>query len=408
MKVLHTLLVVFSAALFTVGSAQITITGGDVGIVFEEESRIEPGSFGTPEFMIVLTPGKNGKMVVGGRMHKTSTIVNISGNLTADNKILAKLLDKAMTPIDGRYNPNNDTIVITRIGNEAKNEVLKRVSTTTKPESHPIEAGQYTGRAGEPEGVWEITVSKGPAGAFNVTGHVTIGEAKIPIKGTLGQSGKLTGTGGPEGSYRIDGAYDFATKTISIKIKGFAVDNTVRLKPEPLQHVSVFGMVSKEVGNVPPPGGDGNGTVEGGMSEDNFFVLVKRRPESEGSMKITHNYSTTMGSTLKPGEIIELRCWSEAEKGGKYPPTIASGAHWIVEGDATILEFKKTLVGITSDGTFTARAEGITRFRVGASGTIRITAGQGGHLWGGSTNWNPVTYTFKYREPAKFSVGGGG
>jgi hypothetical protein len=251
-------------------------------------------------------------------------------------------------------------------------------------------------------------VSKGPAGAFNVIGHVTIGEKKIPIKGTLGQSGKLTGIGGAEENYRVDGAYNFETKSISIKIKGFAVNSIARLEPGPLQHVSVFGLVSKEIGNVPPPGGDGNGTAEGGISEDSFFLLFKRRPESEGSMKITHNYSTTMGSTLKPGDIIELRCWSEAEKGGKYPPTIASGAHWIVEGDATVLEFKKTLVGITSDGTFTARAEGITRFRVGASGTIKITAGQGGQTWGGSTNWNPCTYTFKYREPAKFFVGGGG
>jgi len=88
---------------------------------------------------------------------------------------------------------------------------------------------------------------------------------------------------------------------------------------------------------------------------------------------------------LKPGQIVELTCSSEADRTSR-DVNIGSGCQWIVEGTGAevIGTPTRTFAGTASDGSFRASSTAATRFRVLNSGQIKITASQGGQLWGGS------------------------
>jgi hypothetical protein len=141
------------------------------------------------------------------------------------------------------------------------------------------------------------------------------------------------------------------------------------------------------------------------MDERSFRIEVRMKPPYTGSAFVAHHYSSPLTSRLKPGQIVELTCWSEADRTSR-DFNVGSGCQWIVEGPGAeiIGTPTKTFAGTASDGKFYALSRAATRFRVLNSGQIKITAAQGGQLWGGSDNWNPATYVYKSGEIPAASV----
>jgi hypothetical protein len=160
-----------------------------------------------------------------------------------------------------------------------------------------------------------------------------------------------------------------------------------------------FGLVSKVLGHVPPPAEGNNSITSGSMDERSFRIEVRMKPPYTGSAFVAHHYSSQLTSRLKPGQIVELTCWSEADRTSR-DFNVGSGCQWIVEGaGAEIIGTPtKTFAGTASDGKFYSLSRAVTRFRVLNSGQIKVTAAQGGQLWGGSDNWNPATYVYKFAE----------
>ena len=141
------------------------------------------------------------------------------------------------------------------------------------------------------------------------------------------------------------------------------------------------------------------------MDETSFKIEVRMKPPYIGSAVVTHNYSSPLSSRLKPGQVVELNCWSEAERTGRDAPNLGSGCQWGVSGaGAEVLESTHTFAGAGSDG-FHPSSRAVTRFKVLNSGTITIVAGQNGQLWGGSDNWNPATYVYKFGARPAATVG---
>ncbi|MGC4046379.1 MAG: hypothetical protein QM758_21520 [Armatimonas sp.] len=385
-----------------VASAQISVTGGDMNL-FSAKAAVEPGSFGTPEFFITLVKSKSKQMTVGGRYTAGQSRRSISGILSGTHVLRARLNDGPETAIDGKYNPGNDTIVITRIGNKTVNEVLERFDTLTdKPEKERvIKPGTYTGQTEEPDSSWTVSITPSKSKAFNLVGSATIEGKRREVKGTLYPTGKIVGT--------HNGRYDSDDQSLLIDFPFGPRKLTVVMRQGQMPtKISLFGLVDKKVGNVPGAAEATDHHIEGSVSEDSFSVGIRMKPPYMGEAKISFGFSTNMGSTLKPRQLVELTVWGESSKGGSYQPNLSGTGQWIVEGDgADIVESSKVFVGTASNGQHYASGRGKVLFRVRDQGTIKITASYSGQTWGGAGNWNwnPCTYTYKFREPAKAKVG---
>ncbi len=389
------------ALLAGVAVAQISVTGGDIK-VFVSGPEIEPGSFGTQEFFITLVKGKNGQMTVGGRYSTGQARKSISGTLGKNNQLRARVNDGPQTEIDGKYNPDNDTIVITRIGNQKVDEVLERMDTLVAKPKLEIKPGTYTGQTDEPDTSWTVNITPSKSKAFNVVETATVEGRAQEVKGTLYPTGKFVGT--------HTGIYNFEQQTMLIDFRRADKKYVVNVRQGQAPKVSLFGLVSKDVGKIPGPGEASDHHIEGTISEDSFSVEIKMKPPYEGNAKISFGFSNNMGSTLKPGQIVELNVWGESSKDGSYKPNLAGTGQWILEGDGfQILESSKAFVGTASTGTHYPSTRGKVVFRVLGQGTIKVTACYAGQYWGpaGAWNWNPCTYIYKFREPAKAEVGGG-
>ena len=168
--------------------------------------------------------------------------------------------------------------------------------------------------------------------------------------------------------------------------------------PSPQPVKGAFGPPRKSFGHLAPPFENHEQKIVGEMTATSYRFTLERKPKSEGAITITHTYKGTVPEILKPGDVIELSCESEASASGPYPPSIGGSCHWDVEGSVTIdpVSTKASFVGIASDGKLHASGGSTTRFKVGSGGTVLIRAAQGGYYWGSSDNWNPAEYVFTF------------
>jgi hypothetical protein len=292
------------------------------------------------------------------------------------------------------------------------------------PDGTPDEGPQYQ---------YLITVEPRAGNNYPLSGRAMLRGGQYTISGTLyGRSGTFRavahrqgeadeyfdGTGTADGLV-ITHLYERGQKfklTIPLKfVSGSYAQqqaaSAVKPRPQPLSSAvgaafaGTFGLVSKVLGHVPPPGEGNNSITLGSMDEKSFRIEIRMKPPYIGSASVTHHYSSPLTSWLRPGQVVELTCWSEAERNGRDAPNLGSGCQWGVSGNgAEVIQSNHTFAGAGSDG-FHPSSQAVTRFKVLNSGTITIVAGQNGQLWGGSDNWNPATYNYKYGAAATTNVG---
>lgn len=178
---------------------------------------------------------------------------------------------------------------------------------------------------------------------------------------------------------------------------------------QPSQDRGSFGLTQVILGTAPPPAEGNDGRVFGSMAEDRFSVTAEWKGAYQGKLTVDHHYKRgNLRETLYTGDEIELQIVSISSESGRDKHNVGSGASWYIEGSAEVLEQGKTFAGRASDGKFYPASSNRVRFKVGSGGKIRILAGHGGQLWGGSPNWNPVTYVYEFRQPATQKLGGSG
>jgi hypothetical protein len=176
-------------------------------------------------------------------------------------------------------------------------------------------------------------------------------------------------------------------------------DATPAATPPPAKPVKgAFGPPVKSFGHLAPPFENHEQKIFGAMTPTGYRFTLERKPASEGAITITHTFNGTVPDILKPGDILELSCDSQAAVSGKYPPNIGGGCHWYVEGSVTIdpVSTKGSFVGVASNGQVYATGSSKTRFKVGTGGKVLIRAAQGGYYWGSSDNWNPAEYVYTF------------
>ncbi|MBL8209975.1 MAG: hypothetical protein JNK87_04655 [Bryobacterales bacterium] len=167
-----------------------------------------------------------------------------------------------------------------------------------------------------------------------------------------------------------------------------------------------FGLTRVITGTAPPPAVGNDGSVFGSMTEDRFSVTAEWKGAYQGKLTVEHHYKRgSLRETLYTGDEIELQIVSLASESGRDKHNVGSSASWYIEGSAEVLEQGKTFAGRASDGKFYPASSNRVRFRVGSGGSIKIMAGHVGQLWGSSTNWNPVTYIYEFRQPATQKLG---
>lgn len=170
---------------------------------------------------------------------------------------------------------------------------------------------------------------------------------------------------------------------------------------KPTEAVGAFHLVETILGEVPPPGEANDHKIWGHVSESSWSVNIEMKPPYEGRASLVHTYKKgKLGTTLKPGDVIELQAVSISSKGGSYEPNLGGNAWWAVEGSVEILEEGKNFVGTASTGKFYPAASCRTRFKVlkaSKGAKIKIVAVQTGQVWGSSKQWNPVTYIYEFK-----------
>lgn len=406
--------ILLAISLLPHGGQQIRVTGGD-GAVFAptqgvtsgspKPGNIKAGTFGDEEFAIVLVPAKSGGFTVGGHRVHGGAKRPISGSMTKGGVLRATMKsgpgNSRQIPVDGRYHPANDSLLVTSIDRRPVNVELPRFGVRL------IKAGPYSGRSLEPSAAWEIVLTRSSGIDYGFSGFVEIGDTRRPIQGTLkGKTGKLLGSAKGVDAIQVDGQYDFGSGQIQVEIrlKGGMEAISAQLEPGRLKAQKLFGLVEKIAGNIPSESEASDYKISGIQTEKSFQVDITMKAPYEGQARVKSEYSSQLTSTLKPGDVIELTTLSSAEKSGTYQPNLSISGFWLVEGDgAEVTEFTKTFAGTASDGKFYASSQATTKFRVLAKGTIKITAVYTGHYWGpaGAWNWNPCTYLYKFGEGPK-------
>jgi hypothetical protein len=193
---------------------------------------------------------------------------------------------------------------------------------------------------------------------------------------------------------------------------------------KPVTARGTFGRIGVVLGTVPGPSENNDARAYGSISATSYSVTVEAK-FYEGKTTVNHTYNTPP-ATLKPGEIIELKCASTATiSGGKNKngalnaPYIASSCGWYIQGKVELLkafkrvdtatergkvteEYKGTFAGIASNGIFYPTSVISVRFKVlpGTKGdTISLQAWQSGQTWGKAEEkptWNPAEYKYKF------------
>lgn len=169
--------------------------------------------------------------------------------------------------------------------------------------------------------------------------------------------------------------------------------------PPPRSSAGAFGPPEKKFGKLAPAYEDHTQKVYGVMTPTSVSITLERVPLPDGAITLKHNYSDAPPDVLRPGDVIDLSCKSEATISGKFPPNIGGGCSWYVGGSVRIFDeesTRSTFVGIAGDGGFHAAGESHTKFEVQPGGSITIRAEQGGYLWGISDNRNPAEYVYTY------------
>lgn len=398
--------VILIAAVLAMLGASALPTGQSGGGSSQPAASIRPGTFKNDEFVIVVTAGRDGVFTVTGHRLVGGREMGITGNVSRSGALRASLLIRGTSPetvpINGRYQAREDALFIQSINGEPAGILLKRMG------GKGIQEGTYSAREASPNGSWEVKITKSSGPDYNLVGTQEIGGKKTPLAGTLKEDGRVIGRAGSEGQLSLTGRYDFGDNTIELvaSVPGATAGLSAVLKHGPLKPSQTnasgsFGLVSKVVGNVPGPVEANDLTISGEVTERSFSIKVVMKPPYQGEASIKHEFSSPLGSTLRPGEEIELTVISSAEKSGSYQPTVAGTGYWLVEGDgAKVLQQGKVFIGSASDGKFYASGQATTKFQVLAKGTIKITAGYAGQYWGpaGNFNWNPCTYTYKFGE----------
>lgn len=405
MKTIGFLIVLCVASL---GFAQITVTGGDQAL-FKPASvgTLKPGSFGDEEFTLVVSAAKVGFGVTGyiiqsGSKRLISGSISKAGTLRANMKMGAG--KSREVPVDGKYNPQNDSIVISSIGGKPVSHELPRFGKRL------IKAGTYSARDNAKDTSWELTLSKSSGPDFNVVGFVEVNGKRRTVTGNLkGSTGKLLGLVPEVEAFKLDGNYDFKTHELNVELRlsGATSGISAKLEAGRLAVPQLFGLVEKISGKIPDEAEAADFKISGIQTEKSFQVDIIMKPPYEGRARVKNEYSSQLTSTLKQGDIIELTALSTSDKSGSYQPNLSISGFWLVEGDgAEVLEFTKTFAGSASDGKFYASSQGKTRFKVLGKGTIKITAVYTGHYWGPAAawNWNPCTYVYKFKEAPKVKI----
>jgi hypothetical protein len=193
---------------------------------------------------------------------------------------------------------------------------------------------------------------------------------------------------------------------------------------KPVAARGTFGRIGVVLGTVPGPSENNDARAYGSISATSYSVTVEAK-FYEGKTTVNHTYNTPP-ATLKPGDIIELKCASTATiSGGKNKngalnaPSIGSSCGWYIQGKVELLkafkrvdtetekgkvteEYKGTFVGIASNGIFYPSSAISVRFKVlpGTKGdTITLQAWQAGQTWGAAEEkptWNPAEYKYKF------------
>lgn len=252
-----------------------------------------------------------------------------------------------------------------------------------------------------------ISTRNSDAGGEVVFDGASVGQAQVDGASRVGASavGYETTAQTVAASFTTGGG---GTYTLYLKPAGLAATPKPTPTPRaPAAGGATFGLVSKVLGHAPGPAEGQYSVSSGSMSENSFHVELRMKPPSTGFASVTHHFSSPLTSFLLPGQVVELTCTSEATRQGRDTPYVGSNCQWYVEGDgAAVLDSTKTFVGTAGDGKFYPGSQAVTHFRVLKSGTIKITAAQGGALWGSSDNWNPATYIYKSGAAATTNVGG--
>jgi len=355
--------------------------------------------------VIVIKAAKNGVSPVSGHLGSGPGKRIIEGNISQTGALRASLSVSGTAgktvPMNGRYRAKDDTIFIQSIDGEPAGILLERMG------GKGVQEGDYSAMERNPDVNWEVTITKSSGPDFNLVGTMEVNGKRVGIAGTVKEDGRILGRAGSGDSLSVTGAYDFESKTIELTAaaKGAFDGLKAILKPGKLTVGRNFGLVSKVVGNVPGPAEMNDYTVSGEVSEKGFSLTIKMKPPYQGEASIKHEFSSPLGSSLRPGDIIELTVMSSADKSGRDAPNVAGTGYWLVEGDgAEVIQTGKQFIGTASDGKFYASGQAVTKFKVLSKGTIKITAGYAGAYWGpaGEFNWNPCTYTYKFGEaPAK-------
>lgn len=381
--------------------------GQPAGGAGQTQVKIRAGTFTSEDtgMVIIIKAAKNGVSTVSGHMGSGPGKRIIEGNISQTGALRASLSVSGTAgktvPMNGRYRAKDDTIFIHTIDGEPAGILLARMG------GKGVQEGDYSAMERNPDVNWEVSITKSSGPDFNLVGTLEVNGKKSEIAGTLKEDGRITGRAGAEGSLVLTGAYDFEHETIKLIASAHpgAAGLTAILKPGKLSVGRNFGLVSKVVGNVPGPAEAAEYTVSGEVSENSFSLTIKMKPPYQGEASIKHEFSSPLGSTLRPGDIIELTVISSADKSGRDAPRLAGTGYWRVEGDgAEVLNEGKQFIGTASNGQFYASGQAVTKFKVLSKGTIKITAGYAGQYWGpsGNFNWDPCTYTYKFGEvPAK-------
>jgi hypothetical protein len=167
-----------------------------------------------------------------------------------------------------------------------------------------------------------------------------------------------------------------------------------------------YGLVKKEIGHAASPGTGPYNTMSGTITESSVKIIWTAIRDYVGTFTFESTLSTPP-TVLKPGDIVEMTNTATANASDKNQPYNSASTQWYVTGADEILETKGAFAGWASDGKFYSSGAGKLRFKVGSGGTIKISSGFGGMLWGGDGAWNPCIYTYQWNAPPTVKPGDG-
>jgi hypothetical protein len=164
--------------------AQISVSGGDTS-TFQAPSAAKERSYSNESFFVIFRPGKNGEYtVIGARLTGgRSANETITGRMSKSNGIQASIKATWVVALSGRYNPGDDTITLTKMGDSRMQELLERMEES-RPGVTRVKTGAYSGMTDSPEMLWDVNISRATENTRTVTGSVEFNGVSHPISGT--------------------------------------------------------------------------------------------------------------------------------------------------------------------------------------------------------------------------------